>query len=246
MAGHAFQHDRRVANIAGQRAGLIKRRRERHDAPARAPAIGRLHADNAAEAAGLTDRAAGIGAGRRHRQARGHRRCRASGGATGHQARIPAILTLPGAFHRAVIAGHVGRAHGELVHVELAQHHRPVAPQIAGDGRFILRPEPVEDVRAGGGRDTLGAEQVLDPERDTVKRQRVARGQTRIGGTSHLAGLIRRRRHIAVQVLRGLHRLEIGIGQFGGGHLSLGKRVPRRREVKGKQIGHHSTTFGTE
>ena len=42
--------------------GLIQRRGEGDDAPARAAAIGRLHADDAAESRRLADRAAGIGA----------------------------------------------------------------------------------------------------------------------------------------------------------------------------------------
>src|ERR1700693_4599470 len=39
--------------------------------------------------------------------------------------------------HRAKRGCLVGRAHGELVVVELAQQHAAVAPQIGGDGRFI-------------------------------------------------------------------------------------------------------------
>ena len=54
------------------------------------------------------------------------------------------------------------RAHGELVHVDLAQHHRAGLPQVGGDGQFIGRLEAFEDVRAGGGLHALGAEQVLD------------------------------------------------------------------------------------
>ena len=36
----------------------------------------------------------------------------------------------PGVDDRAVVGGLVGRAHGELVHVELAEHHRAVVPEI--------------------------------------------------------------------------------------------------------------------
>src|SRR5208282_1783220 len=46
--------------------------------------------------------------------------------------------------------GFVRRAHRELVEVELAQHHRPVAPEIGGDGRLVRRLEVAEDVGAGG------------------------------------------------------------------------------------------------
>ena len=57
----------------------------------------------------------------------------------------------PGIDHRPEGAGLVGRAHGELVHVELAQHHRPVAPEVGGDGGLVGRREVAEDPRAGGG-----------------------------------------------------------------------------------------------
>ena len=40
----------------------------------------------------------------------------------GGQGGIAAVVALPRADHRTVGAGLVGRAHGELVHVELAQH----------------------------------------------------------------------------------------------------------------------------
>src|SRR6185437_11555603 len=68
----------------------------------------------------------------------------------------PRILDL------AIGAGHVGRAHGELVHVALAQHDRAGLPQLRRDRRFIGRLEAVEDARARGRADALGAEQVLD------------------------------------------------------------------------------------
>ena len=70
---------------ARERARVIERRRERHHAPARATAIGRLHADDAAERRRLADRAAGVGAGRAHRQPRRHRGRRTAGRAAGHQ-----------------------------------------------------------------------------------------------------------------------------------------------------------------
>jgi hypothetical protein len=76
----------------------------------------------------------------------------------------------PGVDHRAVIGGLVGRAHGELVHVELAEHDRAVGPEIGGDGGFVARLEAVEHVAAGLGVHALGGVEILDAERDAFQR----------------------------------------------------------------------------
>src|SRR4029450_10858725 len=89
--------------------------------------------------------------------ARGHRRRRAAGGAAGDERTVVAAPT-PGIGDVAVVTGHVGRAHGELVHVGLAEHDRAGAPQVGGDGRFIGRLEPAGDGRAGGGGGARGGE----------------------------------------------------------------------------------------
>ena len=54
--------------VQRERADLIERRRERDQAVARDAAVGRLHADDAAERGGLADRAAGVGAQRQRRE----------------------------------------------------------------------------------------------------------------------------------------------------------------------------------
>ena len=48
-------------------------------------------------------------------------------------------LARQGLVTGAVIGGFVGRAHGELVHVELAEHDRAVGPEI-GRSRSTRRP----------------------------------------------------------------------------------------------------------
>ena len=84
---------------------------------ARHAAVGRLEADDAAQAGRLADRAAGVGAQRQRRLAGRHRRRRAAAGAAGDALQVPGIARhLEGAVLR-------GRAHGELVHVGLAEQH---------------------------------------------------------------------------------------------------------------------------
>ena len=122
---------------------------------------------------------------------------RAARRAARHQRRI-GIAPPPRIDDIAVVARLVGRAHGELVHVELAQHDRAVAPQIGGHGRFIGRLEAVENVARRLGVDALGREQVLDAERNAFERPALALGKPRIGSLRHLAGAVpasRRYRH---------------------------------------------------
>ena len=86
----------------------------------------------------------------------------------------------------------VGRAHGELVIVELAEHDRAGRPEIGGHRRFISRREAVENVRAGGGANALGGEQILDAERDAFERPRLAFAQACIALLRSLQRPLRR------------------------------------------------------
>ena len=186
-AGHRAQHDRRVAHGAGERSGLIERGGESHHAPARASPVGRLDADDAGEGGRLADRAAGVARGRGQAKVCGDRGGRAARRAARRQqaafawvgerrARLFAapVRRQPGRSDRAVKGGLVRRAHGELVHVELAEHHRPVAPQVGGDGRLVGRLKAVEDVAASLGVDALGGIEVLDPDRQPLERASLA------------------------------------------------------------------------
>ena len=129
---------------------------------------------------------------------RGHRRRRAAGRAARHQRRVRAARA-PRVDHRAVIGGLVGRAHGELVHVELAEHDRAVGPEIGGHGRLVDRLEAVEDVARRLGVDALGAEQVLDAERHAFERPRLAGGDARVRLGGHGQRLLRRLDDIGVE-----------------------------------------------
>ena len=126
----------------------------------------------------------------------------------GHQIGVGA-LGAPGVVHRTVIGGFVRRAHGELVHVELAEHDGAVLPEVLRDGRFVTRLETVEDVAAGLGVNAFGAEQVLDAERNAFERAGLAGGDARIRGLRHVAGLFRRGDDIGVQRVIGVSIAEI-------------------------------------
>ena len=114
--------------------GLIERRRERDDAPARAAAVGRLDADGAGQRRRLADRAAGIGRGGGEAEIGGDGRRRAARRAAGHELVGVSLPSLPlrrqGDDDRAEGARLVRRAHGELVVVELAEHDGAGVPQV--------------------------------------------------------------------------------------------------------------------
>ena len=88
VPGHRGEQDGGVAHRARERPGLVERRRIRHDAPARAAAVGRLDADDAGEGGGLADGTAGVRARRAQAQACGHRRGRTARGTARHERRI--------------------------------------------------------------------------------------------------------------------------------------------------------------
>src|SRR5947208_16906793 len=80
----------------------------------------------------------------------------------------------PGIHHRAEARSLVRRAHRELVVVQFAKHYRAVAPEMRADGRLVGRRKRVENSRARGGAHALGAEQILDAERDSFERTALA------------------------------------------------------------------------
>ena len=128
-ARHRFQQDGCIADVAGDRTGLIERRGESDNAPARAAAIGRLDADRAGEGRGLANGAAGIGSSRASAEMRGDGSGRTARGTAGNELLVGA-RGAPGVDHRAVVGSLVGGAHGELIHVEFAQHDGAVVPEV--------------------------------------------------------------------------------------------------------------------
>ena len=156
------------------------------------------------------------------RDARRHRRGRAAGGAARHQVAIVAAPA-PGIVHMAVVAGHVGRAHGELVHVELAQHDGAGLPELGRHRRFIGRLEAVEDVGAGGGEHALGAEEILDAERNAFEQPDLAALAPGIGLPGHGERLLRRLGDEGVEAAMALHDREMGLRQLAGAEASLAR-----------------------
>ena len=145
---------------------------------------------------------------------------------------------------RSEVAGDVGRTHGELVQVGLADQDRARLPELARDGRFVGRDEAVQDVGAGGRPDARRAEQILDRERDAFERARLAAAEPAIGLGRHLERALRRLGDEGVQPACRLDRPDVRERQLARRELLRPQAGARRREREAREIAH-STTFGT-
>ena len=169
VADHVAQQQRGVGDVARQRAGLVQRRGEGDHPVAADGAVRRLQADDPAQRGGLADRAAGVGAQRPRRRAG-----RDGGGAAAARAARHA-RAVPRVEHRPEGGVLVRRAHRELVLVGLAEQRRAGGGEPRDDRRRVRRAVALEDLRAGLARHALGAEEVLDGERDAGQRRAAAR-----------------------------------------------------------------------
>ena len=128
-----------VEHRAGARPGLVERGRQRDEAIAGDGAVRRLHSDGARDGCGLADRTAGVRAdGKRCLEGR-HRGCRATARTPGDALEVPRVVG--GAVGRVLGGG----AHGELVHVGLAEDHDARLLEARGDGRVVRRTPALED-----------------------------------------------------------------------------------------------------
>ena len=211
---HRREQQRRVGDVAGQRPALVERGGEGDHPVARDRPVGRLQPDDPAERRRLADRAARVGADRAGCEAAGDDRRRAARGA----ARDPAAV--PGVEDRPVGGVLVRGAHRELVHVGLAEHPGACRVEPAHRGRRVRRPVALEDLRAGRGRRPLGAEDVLDRDRDPPQRP----------VRDLVGGAVLDRPEVGVELVARGGRLP-GLEVLAGGDLAGGdlRRRPRRR-----------------
>ncbi len=143
----------------------------------------------------------------------------------------------PGRGDRAVIGGLVRRAHRELVHVELAEHHRAVAPEMGGDGRLVGRLEAVEDVAAGLGVDALGGVEVLDPDRQALERAAFALARRASLAAAMASAFSGGDGDEGVEPLGALDRREMRPGQLDAGDRPGFQLIARLGERQGGEVG---------
>ena len=164
MAGDGVEQHRRILDRAAERADLVERGRKRNQAVTGYRAIGRLKADHAAERRGLADRAAGVRAECERYFARRNNRRRAAGRAARNTGEAVRVV---GRVHSGVLAG---GTHRELVHIRLAGHDHVVRGELFHDRRVVRRLEVIEHLGRAGGQRALGADVVLDGNRNARER----------------------------------------------------------------------------
>ena len=118
-------------------------------------------------------------------------------------------------------------AHGEFVHVQLAQRNRARIQQILADRAFIFRLEPLQNAARGLAINAFGTKQVFDAQRDATHVRRITRSQACIRSFGLLHRQIRRLVHISAQRIRTLDRGQTGLGQLNGSDLFCTQFVAR-------------------
>jgi len=159
IATDGLQEDGAIADILAHRPQLVEGRGVGNQTIAGDPPIGGFQTDDPAVRGGLADRAASIGAQGAETLIGRHRRRRSATGTAADPAEIPGI------FRNPIGAGLGGRAHGELIHGELPEDHRPGGLQLLDRRRVVWRHKIFQHPRAAGGAQPLGADDVLEGQR---------------------------------------------------------------------------------
>ncbi len=160
----------RVGNAGGQRADVIERAGQRHDAVGRHFAVCRFQPHGAACRRGDADRPAGVGTDRGQRHAGDD----AGGGAAARSAGRPRLIVrIARGSERRVLAR---RAEGEFVEVGLADHDGAGPPQMDDDRRVMLGDMPGAHARRRRRGGAAHVDQILDRHRHAVQRAAIAPG----------------------------------------------------------------------
>ncbi len=163
VAGDRFEQKRGVFHRVGHWTDLVETAGERDQTIAAHPAIGRFHADDAAEPGRLTDRAAGVGADRQRHHPRRHTRRRPAARTAGRALEVPRIV-------RHLKGGVLGRAaHRELVHIRATEQHRSLGLELGDDGRIVGRTKIGQHPRSASCQLAAFAEQVLHRDRQPAQ-----------------------------------------------------------------------------
>ena len=150
--------DVKIADAASDWPDVIEVQRQRGDAVHRQFAEAWFEARDAAISRGANDRAAGLGAERRHAHFRRDRGRAAAGRAARRMFEIPGI-----ACWRGIETGPLGRD-------RLAQEDRPCLLERRDDRRVAVGNVPCAQGRATLGRPAGDIDDVLDTDRDAVQR----------------------------------------------------------------------------
>ena len=173
------EHNCAVPGVGADGAYLVEGACECDKTVAGNSAVGGLDSGNAAEGRRLSDGAAGVAS---ERSGSGGRSASA-GGTAGNSLKVVGVLGL------GERGGLCGASHREFVHAGLAEEHVALCVELLDNGRIVRRYEILKHLTCTGGLDTVGADVVLDGERDTGQRAHIAGINALLGVFSHLKRL---------------------------------------------------------
>ena len=160
-----------IQHRARDRADLVEAGRERDRTVPADAAVRGLEPDGAGHVGGLADGPARVGTESQRGFERRDGRGGASAGTPGDPVEIPRIV------RRSVRGVLGGGAHGELVHVGLAERNESRRTRSGDDGRIERRQVALEDAGSTRGRHVGRDEHVLDGERDARHRSEYLAGR---------------------------------------------------------------------
>ena len=205
--GHGAAHGARLREMVGRGTPIA--------AVARNAMLGRLDAEDAAEAGRYAYGAAAVAAGGDGAKAGGQGSARAAAGPAGGAASVPRV---PAGIADLVLGG---ARLPELRRIGLAQHDSPSGLDPLDDDRVYLRSPVAEQGRSHGAGQTLGQFQVFDGDGYAVQRPHgPAAGHGVIGGAGVGHCFFGAQRQIGVKLrVQPLDALEEMLGNFRRRHL---------------------------
>ena len=232
VPGHGLQHQGRILDGARHGPHVIEGPGQGDHAPGAHAAVGGLQSDDAAIGGRLPYGSPGIGAQCAVAEVRRH----GDGRSRGRPARR--VGGHPGIGNRAEIADHRAAPIGALVHVQLAQDHRPPVPQSADDLGVPGGDAILEDAAGRGGAHTRRIHQVLEGDRDSVQwppRRAVPQAGLRL--TRLGQGLLGRDRDEGVELrVQRFDAAQAGLGQLDGRYLPVAEQLRSLGEAEPGQL----------
>ena len=158
-----------------------------------------------------------------------------SAAASGH------ALELPGIACDLKAAGFRGRAHSELIHIQLAQHHRAGLVQARDRRRVKNRHVTLKYLRAASGLHALGGEDIFDGDGDAQQGTLLARRPQLISRPRLLPRQFRRHTKKGADLRIALFDLrQMRLGQFQRADVAVAQELQCLGDGQSRQFGHSS------
>ena len=164
VSGQGLQHQRAILGGPRHRADMVEAEGGRRHAGAADETVSRLDPGDAAQGGRAADRAAGVGADAAEDQPGRDPGTGTAAAAGGEMIGVPRVARRRPRYVEA------RPAIGEFVGCQFADQHGACGREFLGAGRIRCGHVVREDPRLAGGANAFGIDDVLEPDRDAVKR----------------------------------------------------------------------------